>query len=187
MRFNDLGNGRVEYVKYTPNSAHTIHVSLPGEPWQRTKELRKQLQEDLKSANSSQKKEIDSKLQMLDKGNNKSHACLIHLQPVTAYYPYAQANRFHFYDIHYKGKCGDLAKTAILETLIEQVNNCQNQHDLDELKSAFFKSLEYKILKTSQGITSKLFGITTDSVKAVEHIFSDAQYQLTQHLTFKAK
>lgn len=46
MRFNDLGNGEVEYVVYNAQAGNPRHLSIPGEPWQRIENLILRLQQE---------------------------------------------------------------------------------------------------------------------------------------------
>lgn len=67
MYFSDLGNGTVEYKDYIPDPKHTVHLSLPGEPWQRLQSLKKRLEIEKQNAQGEQLKNIQLKLSLIEK------------------------------------------------------------------------------------------------------------------------
>ena len=179
MRFDDLEGGQVQYTTYKPKVAHAKHRSIPGEPWQRTKDLKLRLEREAQE-HPEQKLEIDTKLRALAQLTppKKQTTNPIHLQSVDNYYGYTQKNRFHFYAAHYHHKVGDQAKTAILNQLLNQINTCQTSKQLEQLQHDVVDTPEYSILKTGQGLATRIFGLKTDSVKALEKMFEEAEDQL---------
>ena len=88
-------------------------------------------------------------------------------------------SRFHLFKANYagesdlfKGLTGDALKTAILLYAKDQLT-----HDKDFLET-FQTTKEYKILAASQGMTSTLFNLKTDSIKALERMIEEQNNSL---------
>lgn len=74
---------------------------------------------------------------------------------------------------------GDLLKTKILsrlKTLIEAMDVTK----LEAYKKSYRTSDEYKILSLGQGITTRLLGLKTDSVKALEKMITAAEARVSE-------
>lgn len=70
---------------------------------------------------------------------------------------------------------GDQLKTKILKDVKSELENIGSKEDLDKFKNDFKKSDEYKVLKTGQGLATKLFGFKTSSVKAFEDLIAESE------------
>lgn len=69
---------------------------------------------------------------------------------------------------------GDVLKTAILEGFKASLQGC-SPTEVQEKIDTFKESDEYNILKKGQDITTRLFHLKTDSIKAFEKISLEAQ------------
>ena len=93
-------------------------------------------------------------------------------------------SRFHIFSAHfnkqdplkekYKNKKGDALKTAILKEFKRSLEG-KNDEEITQLVNTFKRDIEYKILNTSQGLTSSIFRLQTSSAKAVENIIEKAR------------
>ena len=74
---------------------------------------------------------------------------------------------------------GDILKTKILLNFKEKLEGATNIEGLNKIVDDFKKSPEYTTLKTGQGITTRVLGLKTDSVKALEKMITSAQDGVT--------
>jgi hypothetical protein len=95
--------------------------------------------------------------------------------------------RFHFFTVSseafdlnhkYSKSTGDYLKTQILEGFKIQIEKTASKEDLQQLKHKLMKTPEYQILKTGQGLFTKITGIKTSSVIAFETMCSDQERYL---------
>ena len=102
-------------------------------------------------------------------------------------YEYAtlRTGRFHIFTATPKGLIprfkrdkGDVLKTRILLQFKAKLAKATSPIELQRIVQALKSSPEYTILKTGQGITTRLFGIKTDSVKACEKMVKKAAQDL---------
>ncbi|MFA6301774.1 MAG: DUF4116 domain-containing protein [Legionella sp.] len=99
-------------------------------------------------------------------------------------YSVKEGSRFHLFaaklkndeklENTYKHKTGDALKTAILKAFKISLEG-KNSSEIDEQVKAFKMSKEYKVICSSQGITSRLFKLPTTSARSVEQIIEDAR------------
>lgn len=71
-------------------------------------------------------------------------------------------------DEKFTGKQGDVLKRAILEDFQEQLAQCQTKESVTQFIERYKTTPEYGVLKTPQDATSKILGLKTSSVKALE-------------------
>jgi hypothetical protein len=83
-----------------------------------------------------------------------------------------------FNDIDYSAYRGDQLKRVILCRLKEALSDVTNSEELERIKNEFLSSQEYNVLRTGQGLATRLFHLKTDSQKAVETIFKNAKENL---------
>ena len=75
----------------------------------------------------------------------------------------------------YKAMHGDHLKTKILEDLKEKIQNTSSKAELGELKTKLMTSPEYDVLKTGQGLFTRITGIKTSSVVALEDMLKQKE------------
>jgi hypothetical protein len=118
------------------------------------------------------------------------------LNPVvyTVYTRYAyfagtpRENRFHALEVKsgnfenlkddLKDLNGDFLKTQILENFRTQIENTSSKEELDALKQQLKDSVEYGVLKTGQGLFTRITGIQTTSQKTLETMFEEQEKNL---------
>lgn len=91
--------------------------------------------------------------------------------------------RFHFFDVktdatkHYKHDYqnlkGDYLKSQILSDYKKQLEATCSEDEVKNIKEKFKRTEEYKILAAAQGLFTKMTGIQTSSVRAVEKMAED--------------
>jgi hypothetical protein len=113
---------------------------------------------------------------------------LQHVLPISEYLNGRTTNRFHLFKANvnsvssspeshaafkqkYQGIEGDDLKRAILNNLKADISGL-DKPALETFRQEFLKSLEYKLISTGQGLTTRVFGLQTDSQRAVELIFN---------------
>ncbi len=99
------------------------------------------------------------------------------LKPVKNYYRFTGDHRFHLFSVEYEGKKGDQAKAAILNQLSQDISKHQSKESLAAFKATTMsdQSEEFKLLNTGTGFFTRVFGLKTDSVVALENMFKDAE------------
>lgn len=131
----------------------------------------------------------DSLEQVLkDKGENLS-------QYLSYKYATMDAERFHVFTVttdnfkdlksKYQEAWGDVLKTKILCNFKDELYEATDKQNLDAIVERLKGSSEYKILKTGQGLATKIFGLTTSSVDAFEKMIKEVESDilLTQNVT----
>lgn len=91
------------------------------------------------------------------------------------------SGRYHFFKAKptnlipaFQPYTGDVLKTKILIQFKANLEIIKTKEDLEEYVREFKEnSPDYKVLKTGQGITTRLLGLQTDSVKAVEKLIQN--------------
>lgn len=179
MCFKDLGNGNVRYVPYVPNPQYSTHQSLPGVPWQRTRDLKQRLQGYLTSGTlePSLISNVLAKLAWLD--TMISVETPLQGKHVADYYQYAQTNRWHFFTVTHHQLTGDQAKAKILSDWLKEIKKCENIEQLGALENKILASQEYEVIKTGTGIVTRLLNLKTDSLKAFDKMLNDAKQSLS--------
>lgn len=119
-----------------------------------------------------------------------------HILPVNEYLHGKISNRFHLFsaNVHsiaytseknigfkamYHPLQGDDLKRAILNDLKSKISEIISQGDLASFKQTYLSSPEYKVLAKGQGFTTRLFGLETDSQRAVALIFANHEKKLS--------
>lgn len=131
----------------------------------------------------------------------KSLAYEMHLRNssgnVAEYLSGSKENRKHtFYEVssedfgrpeykqEYQGIRGDALKRTILNELKDSLEDVKTKEELEKIKSKFLKSPEMKIIDKAQGRTTHILGMfhlkKTDSHKAVERIFKEAEKRISE-------
>lgn len=187
MRFNDLGNGQVAYVPYLPNPKHAHHTTDVGKPWMKRKALegaaaaapaRVQPRAPMAAAPAPVQPRAPMAAAPTPPAAMGPQHHQIHLQPVRNYYGFAGTNRFHLFAVRHNNQVGDQAKATILNGLLQRINQCQSTADLTRLEGVFKSEQGYQVIITGQGLATKILGLQTDSAKAVEQMFQEANDQL---------
>lgn len=93
--------------------------------------------------------------------------------------------RYHFFaaspsgnnalNKRYQNLSGDHLKTKILEDLKDKIQNITSKEDLKSFKTSLMKSPEYEVLKTGQGLFTRITGIKTSSVTALEDMIEQKE------------
>lgn len=89
---------------------------------------------------------------------------------------------FKNYKAQYQKLRGDHLKTEILEDLRSQIEGAHSLAELNNLKDNLMQSPEYNILKKGQGVFTKITGIKTSSVKALEAMFKEKEAIIKEEL-----
>lgn len=92
-------------------------------------------------------------------------------------------NNFKDLNIKYKHLKSDRLKTAIMDDIKQQIEHTETENSLSELIEKFKKSDEYKVLNTSQDITTHIFqyfGKKTSSVNAFNQMVEEHAIYLKQ-------
>ncbi|KTC93149.1 MULTISPECIES: hypothetical protein [Legionella] len=91
-------------------------------------------------------------------------------------------------DLKYQKLRGDALKTAILCDFKESLSKINDSQELEQRIEAFKKTVdddltdEYKILATGQDRFTRMFGIQTSSIIALEAICADARQRIAERL-----
>ncbi|KTC78270.1 hypothetical protein [Legionella brunensis] len=112
-------------------------------------------------------------------------------QSVKQYLSGSTTNRVHsFHEVSaqykedYQGIKGDALKRAIINALKSSLAEVNSIEDFKKVKSQFLDSPEMKIIDKAQGRTTHLlgaFGLKTDSHRAVEKIFNEAEEEIRKN------
>jgi len=78
----------------------------------------------------------------------------------------------------YQAMRGDHLKTKILEDFKRQIENISSPKELKTFKDNLENSPEFKVLNTGQGLFTKITGIKTSSVVALEDMISQKEESL---------
>lgn len=142
--------------------------------------------------------EISEKLINKIKLENPQHATANLMNPVihTVKNTYAHRvstpleNRAHDYEVNsskfknlkeqFQDLKGDYLKSKILENLKSRIENVSSKDELKELKKEIMSSDEYKVLNTGQGLFTKITGIKTSSVKALDAMINEQEQNLNR-------
>ena len=81
----------------------------------------------------------------------------------------------------FKASKGDFLKSQIIHDFAIQIENVGSKEELNDLKKQLESSPEYSVLKTGQGIFTKITGIKTTSQVTVEEMFAEKGRNL-EHL-----
>ena len=73
---------------------------------------------------------------------------------------------------------GDYLKTKILQDFRAQIENAGSKEELNDLKKQLKSSPEYAVLKSGQGLFTKITGIQTTSQKTFEAMFAEQEQNL---------
>jgi len=120
--------------------------------------------------------------------------------PVAEYLKGSKKNRFHLFSANvnsissksnnvelfknlYKSVKGDDLKRSILNDLKLKLADIKTAEELTEFKKSYLQSPEYKLLSKGQGLTTRVFSLKTDSIKAVDLIFKDHENQINEKTT----
>jgi hypothetical protein len=85
------------------------------------------------------------------------------------------ATNFKNLKAEFQDSKGDYLKTMILKDFQTRIENTSSKEELDALKKELKGSDEHKVLATGQGFATKLFGLQTSSVKALETMFEEQE------------
>ena len=105
---------------------------------------------------------------------------------VSKYYAHATKsnddNRFHLFDVsseHFHDMKGDFLKTKILSEFHKELSKCTDVKKFDAMVNSIVNNNEaYDILKTGQGIITKITGGETSSVTAFKEMVKDLRSKL---------
>lgn len=90
------------------------------------------------------------------------------------------ANDFKNLKEKYQDTKGDFLKTSILSDLKQQIENTSSKEELKSLEKQIKQSPEYKVLSTGQGLATKIFGLKTSSVDALEKMFTQQEKNISK-------
>ncbi|MCW8400787.1 hypothetical protein OQJ26_18555 [Legionella sp. PATHC038] len=94
------------------------------------------------------------------------------------------------YKKEYQELRGDALKRAILKSLKDSLADVTTIEDVKKLKTKFLTSPEMEVINKAQGRTTEIlgvFGLKTDSRKAVEKLFKDAEKRIEENSQFSPK
>ena len=80
----------------------------------------------------------------------------------------------------FKDSKGDFLKSQILNDFRTQIENTGSKEELNDLKKQLQSSPEYAVLKSGQGLFTKITGIQTTSQKTFEAMFSEQEQNLAK-------
>jgi hypothetical protein len=100
------------------------------------------------------------------------------LNPLQTYY--SHQHRWHFFAVEHQGKKGDEAKQEILKQAHQEIESCKDIQSLKRFRDQFVKTDRCDVLRSGQGLFTRLFKLKTDSVKALEKMLGDASFQLSK-------
>lgn len=75
---------------------------------------------------------------------------------------------------------GDCLKTKILIKFKTIIDSCRSLPDLEDKKKAIMRSAEFDVIRTPQGLTSRLFGGKTSAHKAFDTMYSEKKTLLRE-------
>ncbi len=87
---------------------------------------------------------------------------------------------------HYKALQGDRLKSQILADVQEKLEGIESLEELKTYKQEFMDKKNndaYRVLETAQGQFTRMFGIRTDSIAALEKMFEDKEKSLSSSST----
>ena len=180
-RFNDLGNGRVEYKPYTPTQRYATHETSVGMPWQRKKTMAQSDRSSFTNVGSRQSRtELRSEMPP-----EQSHSITILYRHYIAIEQRNKGNEGrsnHLFKASSE-KCklrGDALKSNILEILGDEIAKSRSIGELQETIERLKKGLLYKTLATGQGLATRLSAgcIKTSSVIAFEKMCAQKKEQI---------
>jgi curved DNA-binding protein CbpA len=84
-------------------------------------------------------------------------------------------SRFHFFPAIGKNNSGDALKTALLTHFKSVITNSSSSKELNYQIDLFKSNKGYVTLRTGQGFVTRLFGLKTSSVYALDRIVNDVR------------
>lgn len=92
----------------------------------------------------------------------------------------AKSNKYENLNEKFKGMTGDFLKSKILDELKDELQNKNTLKSLAEFKEKYMNTDEYRIIKTSQGI-SGFWGRETSSLKALHEMFEEQETSISKN------